>query len=220
MGKTYRHSYDISLHAVERYVERVKGERVSGMLPQWRIDGVRREMQQDLAGARELSPAAGLALTVRGRIAPNHTALAKDTRIYVLKGRKVLTMFDADPDTLALADELSEQSEQGSGVFGPSGGYDPDTLACPPQHDAARGLGSLTIPRSFLEVLAGEWGCLPEHNEFGPRLARLRRRAQAVNPGLFRKDTDVEPDAAWCCYRYDYFRFAVANGTMAVCVVV
>ncbi|MEK7073248.1 MAG: hypothetical protein AAB974_02300 [Patescibacteria group bacterium] len=220
MGKSYQGDYDISLHAVERYVERIEGGRAPNIMQQRQIDAVRWNIRRDLEHAQTLPSAGELVLMRHGMLKPNMKALVSDTRVYVVKGRKVLTVYDVDSETLALANELAEQSGEGSGIFSPSGGHYPETLKCPPQDDAVRALNSLTIPRNILEVLTGEWRCPSGHNEFVSQLARLRRCAQAINPGLFRKDTDVEPDAAWICFRHDYLRFAVVNGTMAVCVVV
>lgn len=218
MGRTYRDDYDISLHAVERYVERVEGGRAPSITQQRQIDAVRWNIQRDLELAHALSPAAVLVCISRGLLEPNVKALVSDTRIYLVKGRKVLTMYEVDSATLALADELAEQSAENGGFISPSGGYCPETLTCPSQDDAVRGLGSLTIPRHVLEVLAEAWGCMPSHKSFASALARLRRCAQRINPSLFRKDTFTEPDVTWICFRHKDLRFAVVDETMVACI--
>ncbi len=219
MEKPHRVDYDVSLHAVERYVERVEGRRASSM-HQRQIDAIRWNIRRDLEHAQALPPAAELALMRRGMFEPNVKALVADTRVYLLKGRKVLTMFEVDPDALALADELAEQSEESSGIFRSSEACCPEALTCPSQNDAVRGLSSLTISRHVLGVLTGAWDCTPGHHDFASRLVRLRRCAQRINPRLFRQDADVEPDAAWTCFRHEYLRFAVAGETMVACIVI
>lgn len=216
---SYQGGYDVSLHAVERYVERVEGGRAPNITQQRQIDGVRWNILRDLAHAQALPLAAVFAI-IRRALEPNVQALVSDTRVYLVKGRKVLTMYEIDPETLALANELVEQSEEGSGIFSPSEACCPEKLACPSQENAVRGLSSLTIPRNILEVLGGVWECMPGHHDFEQRLARLRQYAQRINPRLFRKDSFVEPDAAWTCFRHEYLRFAVADETMVACIVI
>ncbi|TAK05231.1 hypothetical protein EPO33_04630 [Patescibacteria group bacterium] len=189
-------------------------------MPQEQIDAVRREMRRDLAIARELPSAAGLALAVRGLLAPLHSALVSETRIYVLKGRKVVTVLVVEPEMLALADDLIEQSEKGSGIFSTDGQRSSDTFTCALQDDAVPGLKSLSIPNGCLEVFEAAWKCDRYHHDFAPQLARLRRRSYTIDRTVFLRHTSLSPETASVCYAHGNFRFAVLDGRMVACVVV